>query len=207
MNEPTSMRFAVSLHRVGPRFSRSPDIRSANVRSANVRSADDRFADDRSVVFGEEAASETVGDHLDWFFQVDPLPAGPSGVGSSAAGSVKTFATPISWELGDAPDAGGGDSIVFAATELAAHRAIYLDYSGEVSGDRGSIRRLAWGRHQSIETDPERFMTRILEVQIDATGVKDAAIEPILAFWNKMVEIRVENSRMSLSAGPTKTHP
>ncbi|MCI0357240.1 MAG: hypothetical protein L0211_01985 [Planctomycetaceae bacterium] len=40
------------------------------------------------------------------------------------------------------------------AQELAPHRLAYLDYEGEVAGDRGSVTRVAWGEYELVESSP-----------------------------------------------------
>ena len=49
------------------------------------------------------------------------------------------------WRTGQTrPDDAAADS--FEAERINDHRAIYLDYEGEVSGDRGRVKRVASGR-------------------------------------------------------------
>jgi hypothetical protein len=71
------------------------------------------------------------GDHLDWFFQ---KPAG-------ADGALWTFSTPP--ELPALAE--------YPATRLPDHRHRYLDYDGEISGDRGSVQRLVTGTYRLVD--------------------------------------------------------
>jgi len=46
-----------------------------------------------------------------------------------------------------------GTSFVCSATKLPAHRKIYLEYEGEVSGNRGSVRRIDTGTYRQISEE------------------------------------------------------
>jgi len=37
------------------------------------------------------------------------------------------------------------------------HRLVYLDYEGEVSGDRGSVKRIDWGKYRQITKSPTKW--------------------------------------------------
>ncbi len=76
--------------------------------------------------------------HLDWMFERE-------GHGEL----LRTFATPVLDLCVLDIDA--------EATELAGHRAAYLDYQGPVSGDRGEVRRLVSGRYRMIANSEDRF--------------------------------------------------
>src|SRR5205814_9702276 len=41
--------------------------------------------------------------------------------------------------------------------ELGQHRRAYLDYEGRVSGDRGTVTRIATGTHSLLAHSPDRF--------------------------------------------------
>ncbi len=77
------------------------------------------------------------GDHLDWFFAVD----------RNACEPLLTWSTPIIWR--QASD--------IAAWRLPDHRARYLDFDGDISGDRGQVQRLVTGTYQLIAQDAERI--------------------------------------------------
>jgi hypothetical protein len=81
---------------------------------------------------------------------------------------------PLHWdfmlEIGDALrtwalDAEPAANCLTTATALADHRAVYLDYEGPVSGDRGHVTRWDWG-HYEILTDEEGQVVARLEGQI-----------------------------------------
>jgi hypothetical protein len=54
-------------------------------------------------------------------------------------------------------DAPIGVGIDLPARSLPDHRRLYLDYEGEVSGGRGTVRRLDQGTYTSLEWEPERI--------------------------------------------------
>lgn len=58
-----------------------------------------------------------------------------------SAGALRT------WSVDQLPTAGGPPQ---AATALPLHRIAYLDYEGPVSGDRGTVRRVATGHYQLV---------------------------------------------------------
>ena len=47
------------------------------------------------------------------------------------------------------------------AERLADHRPVYLDYEGDVSGERGQVRRVDQGEYEIIEDRPEQFVVKI----------------------------------------------
>jgi hypothetical protein len=57
-----------------------------------------------------------------------------------------------SWAI-DSPIVEGVD---LPARSLPTHRAIYLEYEGEVSGGRGTVRRWDWGTCEVVEWSEER---------------------------------------------------
>ena len=54
------------------------------------------------------------------------------------------------------PQCSSGASFVCPATPLPAHRKHYLDYEGEISGNRGTVSRIDTGTYE--QTSPETFM-------------------------------------------------
>lgn len=69
-----------------------------------------------------------VPSHFDWLLAVDGPPVRPL----------------LTWRCEDRPDrAAVGE--VLAAQRIAPHRAVYLEYEGPVSGDRGTVQRIAEG--------------------------------------------------------------
>jgi hypothetical protein len=69
------------------------------------------------------------------------------------------------WELRKLPNAWcGGETAadeVLLATRLADHRIEYLDYEGPVSGDRGTVSRVATGIFHAIATDDEHIIVEL----------------------------------------------
>lgn len=55
------------------------------------------------------------------------------------------------WRLLSPPSTGTW----IAAEPLPDHRRIYLDYEGEVSGNRGSVKRIARGQYQELASSSE----------------------------------------------------
>jgi hypothetical protein len=60
------------------------------------------------------------------------------------------------WRLPHWPPQGGDQF-----TPIAEHRRDYLDYEGPISGDRGSVQRVAAGDHQLLEFSPMRILIRL----------------------------------------------
>jgi hypothetical protein len=52
------------------------------------------------------------------------------------------------------------------ARPLPDHRPIYLEYEGEISGDRGSVQRWDSGTCEILEWGPDRVRLRVAGVQI-----------------------------------------
>ena len=52
------------------------------------------------------------------------------------------------------------------ARALADHRLAYLDYEGPVSGDRGSVRRVAAGTYRALEWEPGHVRVRLAGDQL-----------------------------------------
>lgn len=92
--------------------------------------------------YREDESSETIryrgGDHYDWMFEAD--------------GCLATWATPIALgtELSGEVD----------AIRLPDHRIEYLQYEGDVSGNRGSVQRVEEGRFKLTDAGPDRFEIR-----------------------------------------------
>ena len=66
------------------------------------------------------------------------------------------------WAL-DAPIVAGAD---LPARELADHRPAYLDYEGEVSGGRGTVRRRDRGEYEVLEWTADLVRVRLLGDQL-----------------------------------------
>lgn len=83
----------------------------------------------------------TQEDHLDWFFQVSPDPKAP----------LLTLACDTT-----------GNFLASSFQRLADHRAIYLDYQGEVSANRGEMTPWVTGCHQIVENRSDCLRVRLL---------------------------------------------
>lgn len=94
---------------------------------------------------GMTPAAFARGDHYDWMFEVD--------------GQLLTWASE-QWSAATQP-------VEFAALPLPPHRLAYLDYEGEVSGNRGTVRRVEAGTHRLLDVSNDRF---VFNVQGDRTG-------------------------------------
>lgn len=47
------------------------------------------------------------------------------------------------------------------ARALPAHRSIYLDYEGPISGDRGTVRRVDRGEYRTIRRDDDGWVVEL----------------------------------------------
>jgi hypothetical protein len=66
------------------------------------------------------------------------------------------------WAI-DAPVVAGCD---LPARRLADHRPAYLEYEGDVSGGRGTVRRVDRGTYEPIEWEPGRVRVRLMGDQL-----------------------------------------
>jgi hypothetical protein len=82
----------------------------------------------------------------------------------------ETPARPLHWdfmlEMSDvlrtwALDAEPADGLSITATALADHRAIYLDYEGPISGDRGHVTRWDWGDYEVLIDRDNQIVARL----------------------------------------------
>lgn len=87
--------------------------------------------------------------HHDWLIQTEPDPGA----------RVATFRTGH-WRPDLEPR--------FDAERIGDHRSIYLDYEGEVSGERGSVERLASGKVSRAHWGAERIE---LELVFDGSAI------------------------------------
>jgi len=94
----------------------------------------------------ETPAPRHRGEHYDWMFAVD--------------GVLLTWAS----EQWLAATVAAG----VAALQLPPHRLAYLDYEGEVSGDRGTVQRVEAGTHRLLQAAADRYE---FAVQGGRTGV------------------------------------
>src|SRR4051794_32704698 len=61
------------------------------------------------------------------------------------------------WALAEAI----GPGLEIRARALPDHRTIYLDYEGEISGGRGSVRRVDRGTYELLEGSPSSLRLRL----------------------------------------------
>ena len=66
------------------------------------------------------------------------------------------------WALAHFP----APEIDIAATSLPDHRAVYLDYEGPVSQNRGSVRRVDRGTFEAIRWDDDHVVVRVSGDQV-----------------------------------------
>jgi DNA polymerase Ligase (LigD) len=71
------------------------------------------------------------------------------------------------WAI-DAPVVPGSD---LPARRLADHRTTYLQYEGEVSGGRGSVRRVDAGVYELVEWTDDRVRVRLAGTQLVGPAV------------------------------------
>lgn len=102
------------------------------------------------------------GVHFDWLLDPPVKHALPEG----RLWTLRVALPPEQWLQGGQ----------FEARELAPHRRAYLEYEGEVSGGRGSVRRVAAGLYQSrawrrerVELDVrmEEWTLRVVLARVD----------------------------------------
>ena len=103
---------------------------------------------------GTESSIANGSEHWDWLFESEiATPEHPDIERSDAnARSLLTWATdPLSGPPRD------GCHSPTPAIRLANHRRLYLDFEGDLDGERGSVRRIAWGDYSLIEQTDELF--------------------------------------------------
>lgn len=105
-----------------------------------------RFTVSRHHLGESGGTDQGRGHHLDWFFAVNPNPDKP----------LLTWSTPIHWS----PESD------LAVWRLPDHRARYLDYDGDLSGDRGQVQRLVSGTYQLVALDAKRMEFRVESVAL-----------------------------------------
>ena len=67
---------------------------------------------------------------------------------------LETDSALMTWSI--PPQCLPGTSFICPATPLPAHRKHYLDYEGEVAGNRGAVSRIAAGTYEQIS--PETYI-------------------------------------------------
>ncbi len=114
----------------------------------------ERFAVSLHRVGAGRCLSNGRGDHFDWFFAAN---GGESGM-------LVTWSTPICWPLAD-------DNL---SRRLPDHRARYLEYDGEISGDRGCVQRLVTGTCRLIRHD-----AMYIEFVVESIAMADSLNAPM----------------------------
>jgi hypothetical protein len=80
----------------------------------------------------------------------------------------------LTWAVESLPLAGE----TVTAEQLADHRLAYLEYEGAISGDRGTVKRIASGSYEVAEESPEKLVFKISAniLQGCLTFVRDQAV-------------------------------
>ncbi len=135
---------------------------------------------DRSPRRYQQDESERVvinrgGDHFDWMFEAD--------------GRLATWATPDSLRV----DAAGE----VAAIRLPDHRIEYLQYEGDVSRNRGSVKRVEAGRFKLVAAAPDRY-------EIRTRGNRDGVLVFYRTWWGEGDSFWRISFRPSAAGMPTR---
>lgn len=65
--------------------------------------------------------------------------------------------TLATWALDEPPKFG----IEISAEQLADHRLAYLEFEGQISGDRGTVAQVDAGEYNAVSMDPGRWEIRL----------------------------------------------
>ena len=71
------------------------------------------------------------------------------------------------FRLSHPPDHAGA----ITAMPLADHRKVYLEYEGEVSGNRGTVTRWDWGAYELLSETDQRIEIRLKGERLTGTAV------------------------------------
>ncbi len=113
--------------------------------------------------------SLTRTDHWDWLLDWPGRALAVASPGDNPVGPDSCLGL-MSFALRDLPAEGRRDELLL---RLPPHRPDYLEYEGPISGDRGSVRRVASGHVNWIRIDPYR-----LDFQIAAMEFVEASSTP-----------------------------
>ena len=69
------------------------------------------------------------------------------------------------WAIENLPAIGG----TVIGDRLPDHRLAYLDYEGEVAGDRGQVHRVEQGEYATIEETPAKIVAHIRGARLQGT--------------------------------------
>ena len=123
----------------------------------------------------DESINKRGGDHYDWMFEADRC--------------IATWATPHRLPIDTAGDVG--------AVRLPDHRSEYLQYEGEVSGNRGSVERVEEGRFEIIQAAPDRYV-------IQTRGIRHGVIVIYRTWCGEGVSFWRISFRRSAEGTPTR---
>ncbi len=87
------------------------------------------------VVLSHQCPGEPESDHFDWLFE-------------TSDGTDPHERSLIAFRVAEIP----GEQAGLEATRLAAHRRVYLEYEGPISGGRGRVSRVWSGQARVVET-------------------------------------------------------
>lgn len=107
---------------------------------------------DRQDTVGDDTRARPRGDHYDVMFE-----------------STEGLET---WAVMRLPDA-----IAQVAHRLDLHRAVYLDYEGPISGDRGEVRRVDAGHYRLLSTEDSGTLR--IETKSEAGVVSTWVLQPM----------------------------
>ena len=100
------------------------------------------------------------------------------------------------WELNELPrawtDPASNAQQTLSARRLADHRIAYLDYVGPLTGDRGSVTRVAAGTFETLENTPQRLVVKLAAPTM--SGVVELAEMSQLNHWHLIVRASGEQA-------------
>ncbi len=83
------------------------------------------------------------------------------------------------------------------ADSLADHRIAYLDYEGELSHDRGSVQRIAWGRYKRLQVNDKRFLATLVQIQWATATINIENDQRILVDFSLVESLETWRLRLS----------
>jgi hypothetical protein len=70
-----------------------------------------------------------------------------------------------------------------AGERLLDHRPVYLDFEGDVAGDRGSVQRVAAGEYELMEESAVRLVVRLQSGELSGTLTLTKAEDDAQRWW------------------------
>jgi hypothetical protein len=122
--------------------------------------------------------------HFDWMFEVE--------------GELRTFCT--------APIDSFGESFEVDASRLANHRREYLDFEGEIGGNRGTVQRVLSGTVSTTDDDSRRFTAEIQWLEGNEPRRAEIAFYLNLPIDRLGVEENCDGWRLRFSLGRYETN-